>query len=436
MVWRTNIPVCLAVCLLHLLENGGGGSVAGGYVTALARPAPGDVFREYMWYNETGDAGNALRVGGKVGRDAPVVLEHEFDLEHAVKAEVVIEKILCHDGTRGLAIQINGHDWLPVPEAEKIPEPQWEYQHHTYPALAIPLAWLKHDRGNEFRMRVSPEHPWKWPQNLINGVHFRIYYDPAKKPHPTGAITSPASDATIGLTTTLACQAQSPNGPIRQVDYVGHYEDVNFEGDGEYRQWHYHFFHGKIMHHLGSAITAPYTVQWDTSWVPDQDQPMRLAARIVDATGMILMTQAVENVKVVRPALSVELCKPYDVPKQWVTRRGRKEEKFNIAGDLKNAIAAQLVWASWSPGYMDGIYINDKRVFDEEGPRYQYFAHRVALNDLSALKTGENTLATGPTAKGQHGMEVNWPGIMVLIQYKKKASAKQGSPSEWLLRKL
>jgi len=400
----------LALALLH------------GCGMAFAEPAPGDVFREYVWYKETGDAGGSLRVGGKLGSDSPAVLEHEFDLKHATKAEVVIEKLLCHDGTKGLAIQINGHEWMSVPEAAKIPEPQWEYQHHIYPSLAIPLSWLQQGRGNEFKMRVSPEHSWKWPQNLIYGVHFRIYYDAARKSHPTGAIKSPASSATIGQAATLACQVQSPNGSIRQVDYLGHYEDVNFEGDGEYRQWHYHFFHGKIMHHFGSATTAPYAVQWDTSWVPDQDQPIRLVARITDQTGMISMTQAVENLKLVRPALSVELCKPYDVPRQWVTRRGRKEEKFNITGNLKEAIAAQLVWASWSPGYMDGIFVNDKRVFDKEGPKYQYFAHRITLNDLSAFKTGVNTLATGGSPKGQHGMEVNWPGIMILIQYKKEAS--------------
>ncbi|MBM3333572.1 hypothetical protein FJY63_02820 [Candidatus Sumerlaeota bacterium] len=405
---------------MHLVATAFALNMLGLCGVALAEPAPGDVFREYIWHKETGDAGGSLRIGGKLGSTSPVALDHEFDLEHATKAEVVIEKLLCHDGTKGLAIQINGHEWLPVPEAEKIPEPQWAYQHHVYPIIPVPLAWLKAGRGNEFFMRVSSEHSWNWPQNLVYGVHFRIYYDSTKKPHPTGTITSPASGATIGLSATLACQAQSPNGAIRQVDFVGNYEDVNFEGDGEYRQWHYHFFRGKITHHLGSAKTAPYTVRWDTSWAPDQDQPMRLVARITDTAGLIYMTPVVENLKLVRPGLSVELCKPCDIPKQWVTRRGRKEEKFNIAGDLKKAVAAQLVWVSWSPGYMNGIFINDKRVFDNEGPKYQYFAHRVALKDISVLTTGANTLATGPSPKNQHGMEVNWPGIMVLIQYKTK----------------
>jgi hypothetical protein len=38
------------------------------------------------------------------------------------------------------------------------------------------------------------------------------------------------------------------------------------------------------------------------------------------------------------------------------------------------------------------------------------------------LQPGENTLKTGLTPKHDgktvHGMEVNWPGIMVLIQYR------------------
>ena len=80
-------------------------------------------------------------------------------------------------------------------------------------------------------------------------------------------------------------------------------------------------------------------------------------------------------------------------------------------------------WVSWSPGYMNGIYINNTKVFDSEGPRYAYMAHRVALSNMGTLQSGENILKTGKTplydGKMVHGMEVNWPGIMVLVQYRK-----------------
>jgi hypothetical protein len=413
--WSSTLPMLLTPFVFAL---------TGWWCSAWAVPVPGDVFREYLWWNEKGDAGGAFRVGER-GMDAghataPVVLDHDFDLENATKAEIVIEKILCHDSTRGLAVQVNDGDWLDVPEAAKIPAPQWEYQHHFCPVVSVPLAMLKPGRGNQFRMRVGPEHSWNWPQNLIYGVHFRVYYDAAKKPHPTGRITGLEAGATIGRSVELRCEAHSPNGAIKQVDYLCNYEDVNWEGDGEYRQWHYHFLHGKLMHHLGTATEPPLAVTWDTSWVPDQDEPLALAARVTDSTGLTYWTDSTEA-RLVRPGLSVELCKPYEVPTKWVTRSGEKHEKFAVKGDLTKAVAAQLCWSSWSPGYMNGVYVNDQRVFDNEGPRYAYFAHRVTLNDLSAFRRGENVLKTGTTPKhnGQmvHGMEVNWPGIMVLVRY-------------------
>jgi hypothetical protein len=73
---------------------------------------------------------------------------------------------------------------------------------------------------------------------------------------------------------------------------------------------------------------------------------------------------------------------------------------------------------------MRGVYINSKKVFDDEGPRYAYYFHRVTLADVTAFRPGVNVLTTGMTPKigGHmvHGMEVNWPGIMVLIQYADK----------------
>jgi hypothetical protein len=119
----------------------------------------------------------------------------------------------------------------------------------------------------------------------------------------------------------------------------------------------------------------------------------------------------------------VELCQPYNIPQKWVTRIGEKTEYFDVNGNLEQARAAQLVWSSWSPGYMRGISINGTQVFDREGPHYQSYYHRVSLKDLSVFHAGRNKLTTGKTprinGKMVHGMEVNWPGIMVLIQYQK-----------------
>ena len=400
----------------------------------FAQPQPGDVFREYCWFKKDGDAGQALRVGGREGttnwntqivngywETVNILLPHDIDLEHAIKAEVNIEKILCHDGTYGLAINLNNSDWINIPEAKNIPSLQWLYQHHIYPTVPVPLSDLKQGKKNVFRMRVNANHSWNWPQNLINGVHIRVYYDQTQKPHPTGQIVSLQNGDNVGLDIELKVDASSPNGDISRVDFIGNYRDVNWEGDGIYRQWHYHFFHGELVHHIGSVENPPLNMTWNTEWVPDQDEPMEIAARMSDETGMITFSESIQDLNLVRDGLSVELCEPYRIPQTWVTRKRDFSEKFQVAGDLQKAKACQFVWASWSPGYMYGIYLNNTKVFHREGPTYQYYAHRINIQEISLLKTGENTLKTGmtPLVGGQmvHGMEVEYPGIMVLIQY-------------------
>jgi hypothetical protein len=387
------------------------------------RPGPGDVFREYTWMHASGDAGGSLRVGGRLDYGGgPISWPQRFDLDHAVRAEIVIEKLLCHEGTRGLAISVNHHDWIAIPYPPNIPKPRWDYMHHTYPVVSIPLNQLKAGETNQFRLRVSAEHPWNWPQNLIYGVHARVYYDP-KKPHLTGRLVSPLPGQTLGTNVILQAEASSPNGQIHRVDFVGHYQDVNLLGDGIYTQWQSHHHRAALTNHIGSVTSAPWRLAWDTSWIPDQPEPFQLAARVTDETGLIHFTEAIDGLTFQRGGLSVELCKPYEVPKKWLTRQREHTQKFRVTGDLSQAVAAQLVWVSWCPGYMEGLFLNDHHVLDREGPRYAYYAHRVTVPNLAFLRPGENLLRTGKTplydGKMVHGMEVNWPGIMVLIQYRK-----------------
>ena len=161
-------------------------------------------------------------------------------------------------------------------------------------------------------------------------------------------MVTPAAQSTLGLAVDLTASARSDNGAIRQVDFIGRYEDVNYEGDSVYNQWHYHLFQGKIMHHLGSTAQPDGKVTWDTSWVPDQPGPMEIAARITDSTGLIYMTEAVGGLSLIRPGLSVELCKPFDVPRsfsgcqygEWVIP-GVRTEKFTVTGNLSKVLDAR-----------------------------------------------------------------------------------------------
>jgi len=262
-----------------------------------------------------------------------------------------------------------------------------------------------------------------WPQNLIYGMILRIYYE-SHILENRGAITSPGRGDILGLQNTIRVEVPSP-GKISRIDLIGYYEDVDLEGNGLYKQWHYGYHKGEIYHHMGSLTTSMIKpaceLEWNTGWIPDQSGQMKIAARIVRKDGYIYLTETVRDLTLDRPGMSVELCKPYNQPEGWFTREGAFREHFRISGDLQQAVAAKMVFRSWSPGYFNGIYINDFLVFIREGPRYDYFEHHIPIHEMHVFEQGDNTLKTGKTPRyhGEmvHGVEVQWPGIMVLVRY-------------------
>ena len=390
-----------------------------------AEPQPGDIFREYKWRPE----GKWQRV---TGPDATAEGAKEFlpnsintiaidDLDDALKVEVYLEMLLCHAGTVSKKIRINENLWIPIPESSLIPgkvgqEPlNSEYQYMRYPNVSIPLKYLRKG-NNTFEFTCSPGTSlggW-WPQWILYGVTFRVYYN-SSKPHPTGMITKPSAGSTIAEAPVLEVRAKGPH-PINKVDFIGFYEDFNWEGDGNYRQWHYRYLYNEIKDHMGTAAQKPYKVIWDNSWIPTQDKTIKIMARIVDASGMCYMTPAVKNIRLARDK-TVRMYKPYDIPKAWATRVGNTDKcKIDVNDDLSKAVAAKIIMSTWNGIAADEIGINGKKVITNIGKNHDlsYDEFNVPLN---LIKAGTNTLYThSPTT--HHGIEVQWPGMVLMVQYK------------------
>jgi hypothetical protein len=399
----------------------------------VAQPKPGDLFKEYVWTtHDVNGTEKHFRVGGKldyrntpenfneqIGEDGWIKFPYILDLKKARRAEIQIEKNLCHDGTKGLAINFNDNGWLTFPESDSIPSPQWQYLHHTYPAVSIPLHTLK-TTYNTFMLKVDPEQEWDWPQNLVYGIILRIYYD-KEVYRPSVKWRSPRPRRAIPEKTVL--EITSATDKITNVDFIANYEDVNYEGDGVYQKWHYHYYCGKMIHHIGSNSEAPWKVTWDTEWVPDQSKPISIGAIITLIDEYKFFVRPVTDLQVERD-YSVRLYKPYEQPAKWTTRADVFTEKVKIDRNPEEAIACQLIWTSWSPCYCNGIYVNDRVMFTREGPCYDYFIHRVRIRNISCFIKGENVISTGKTPLDHegnmvHGMDVQWPGIMVLMKFKK-----------------
>ena len=391
---------------------------------------PGDLYREYIWILPEGSKDNGfLRLGGKLDYktnpdnlppafhdNGKIKFGQEIDLAKAVKAELLLEKVLSHEGTKGLAIQINDSEWISVPEATNIPSPQWERPHHFRPVVTIPLDYLNEGNNNTIELKVDTLHPWNWPQHLIYGMVLRVYYEKTKA-HTKGTIISPVEGE--GIRQELHLKTATTD-TVQKVDYIGYYEDLNWEGDGLNRQWHQLFHRGELMNNIGTARTPPYLVHWNTDWIPDQSGDIKIIARVHSENGLIYNTPAIEGLKLNRKH-NVELVTLDSPPAYWTTRNDAYSSSFQVEGNLAKATAATMAWTSWSPCYDHGVFINGHKVHDgADTPCYDFYQHEVPI-DISILKAGTNQLSTAktPLYDGQmvHGMEVQYPGMQLKIKY-------------------
>jgi hypothetical protein len=414
--------VCLAALVLIL----------GSRVVAYADPGPGDIFREYIWRGPYVNAGSWQRVThpGATAAGANAFLPNPVnsitidDLTNAVGAEIYLEVWGGHAGTSSKAVRLNGHDWIPIAEPLAIPgnsgDPRLRsaecYQRFTYPSVAVPLDQLRLG-DNEFEFSAGPQicFNFGWGQWGLYAAAFRIYYDD-DKPHPTGRIVAPAPGSTFSDSLTLEAVVSSPNGAVERVDFIGSYEDFDYEGNGVYRQWHYRYRYGVMQNQLGTATEAPYAAVWSTAWVPDQPGPMKVMARITDTSGISHMTQPVAGLILARPGRAVKLYKPFDVAPAWQTRVGnRHSSKLFVGDDLERATAAQMMLVTWSGGDADAIGINDSTVVKRVGRTHNYSLDAVPV-PLELVRQGTNTLFTYAKTV-HHGIEVMWPGIALLVQY-------------------
>ncbi|RED92024.1 FG-GAP repeat domain-containing protein [Marinoscillum furvescens] len=376
---------------------------------------PNQRIKSHGWIPQSSDEGVFLRVGGKydyrvanehMNADGWITLAENIDLKNADGAELIVERVQSHDGTKGLAIQLEGFDPLSIPPPKTIPQAAEQYMFHDNARLTIPLEMLK---SGDLRARflVADEHPWDWPQNLIYGTTLRVYYKESVPVFTVKAVVEINKEMKL----TLAGN-QSEN--IEEVTFIGLYEDVDQDGDGVYRDWQYHYDRAELKGTLGKASQPPYQINWKLDWVPNQELPVQVMALVTLTNGKTVTTGAT-TVELPAERPEVRLGKPYNVPANWVTRNDTYTENLCMA-DTSGLVSSRLFWKSWSPCYDAGILLNGKELeVENTGPCYDEQWHKLNVRKNYWIE-GENTLTTRKTPLHDgsmvHGMEVQWPGIM------------------------
>jgi len=343
------------------------------------------------------------------------------DLDQAISAEFIVEYWGGHIGTSDQKFKFNGNAFIQLPTIKNTPtDPQCYYRNILGASVPVPLEHLK-EGANLMQFSLGPQtcYSFNWAWYFLYSVTMRIYFDESK-PHPTGRVISPQSGDTIGDLPKLATDVSSPNGKITEVIFLGYYDDFDWKGTGEFRQWHFQYQYSQLKQYLDRVIRPPFEATWNNEFVPDQSKSMKIKAIITDETGMKYMTPVVDNVKMVRDGRSVKMYISNDVPENFGVRvGGRKSCTINIHDDLSGAKSVRMVVSTWSGATDDGsrheIGINDVKLSDNFGTFHSY-SYKMLHVPLKLLKSGSNEIYIYSEFKG-HALEINWPGPVLLIEY-------------------
>ncbi|MCP9237833.1 VCBS repeat-containing protein [Lewinella sp. JB7] len=385
----------------------------------------GAVFREYTWSPEVaGLSEEFLRVGGKLDYrnatgdtpsrfpDGSILLADHIPLSAVKEAEVVVQRVQSHEDTKSLQISFNDGPWIDIPEPATIPHPATDYMFHANVSVPVPPSTLL-GGANRFKLRVADVQSWGWPQNLIYGVTLRTYM------RNVPPVDAPALTVERAGTEAYDLSLEGGTEDVRRVEYVGRYTGVDPAGHGRARRFHYRLHGPGVDGHLGTATTPPFSVRWNTEWLPDQELPVEISARVHYRDGSIRLLEPRSVVHADRDA-SVYFARPAGVPAFWVTRNRAYSQNFHLPLDPTSVTDARLTWNAWSPCYSAGITLNQVDV-SAEAPGPCYRADRRELRVSPAhLRAGENTLTTlqTPLHDGEmvHGMEVQYPGFALLVR--------------------
>jgi len=424
------IPLMIAVMCLF--------PMAASFGQFLANPQPGEIYREYPVYLATRGGfayvtdPNTQNASARLNLPNDILPMTISDLQGAIRAEVVIDHWQGHVGTSNRRFRFNNHAWLSIPElgaANGVPAGHSGecYAAQTNPGVQIPVSNLiqgtNHFEGTsggqtcyDFGWGI-----WGW-----YGVMVRVFYGPDKA-HPTGSITSPTNGGTIGENPTITA---STSADAVQVDFLGYYDGFDATGNGVGVKYHHNYHRTKtetamlLKGHIGSDLTSPFSVVWNTDLVPNQAPGLvKLIARIKGSNGVWFVTNEVTGLSLQRSGNFVRMYRPTDMPERFWMRSGRglKSTHYTIpsSDNLANATSAKLIIPSWDgDDISERAYLTVKLnnlVLPPFGVDH-YYSLDVLTFSKTALVQGTNTFSATSTTV-EHGIEILWPGPTLVVRY-------------------
>jgi hypothetical protein len=183
-----------------------------------------------------------------------------------------------------------------------------------------------------------------------------------------------------------------------------------------------------IRNHVGTATGSPFSVVWDTKWVPDQAAgSVKLLARIRNSDGVWFVSPEVTSLSLARTGKSVQLYKPLDTPERAWARGDLDVVRIHVSipsgatlADATDAVYMNRTWNGLDnvrePGETHYRRLNSWEDPSEYGGNH-YFSFDLRSVPASQLRTGSNEFSFYSQTVAHHGMEIIWPGPGLTVEY-------------------
>jgi hypothetical protein len=207
---------------------------------------------------------------------------------------------------------------------------------------------------------------------------------------------------------------------IASVEYEGYYRGYDENGNGKLTDWHGFTKNRLTMAHLGTTVRSPFTVSWDMTMLPAQDD-MRVRARVRfrHSRQLVYITPATGGLATPgRAGSRVQLCSAEDIPAPFLSRVGRRKScKIHLDVEPARIERAELhvvVWDGGAGTIKDYFTLNGHPLPVAGDGKHDVLYSQVKL-DPAWLKAGANRIELMSDTE-HHGLEILMPGPALVVR--------------------
>ena len=394
---------------------------------AIADPKPGDIFKEYVYKKKTDFFNGPFSHLDSVSTTLAIE-----DLDKATRVEIAFYYWGGHTGTSGQAFRANnGSQYKITQPVVNRGFPECYYRTVAgRSAIEFPLTDIQ-EGDNTFTFFCGEQicYNFNWPHYWIYKYVVRVYYSEDKAAQK-GQMVSPLSGSTIGDFPDLEFSAIDPDS-VARVDFIAYYNGFDTDGDGILTDWQYQVKDTEWTETAGYSLKPRFKTVWNNYWVPDQDEPIRIMAKVTDKNGYVYMSEAVEGITLARSDRSVRMYLSDELPEVFGVRKEQRRECQIVIPDFESTDGtitdARMYVSTWSAD------IDNASPFHEIGINRQVIAnkfgkfhdHSLDMLDLPITSLRQdNTIHIYSTFWG-HALEVNWPGPALLVERRKDVAQQE-----------